>query len=174
MRLDQLGSTLWILCNVASWSVYVGGAVVMEFVWRPAQEHLPMSQIGVACRRMGRRYRWVACFALVGAGTSDIAIVAVTGNGGAAFDATSSYGRTTIALALCWVALVITLSTLTFVAHPGLHVRSSTEMTEAERAESRERVRLAIRRMDLVLRIDLAIALVSLFPAASLVGGGLM
>lgn len=161
-----VAQTLWGFVHVVSWATYVGGAVVMEFVWRPTQEHLPMSQIGVACQWMGRRYRWVALLALIGAGVSGVALVRTGPTGDSVV--------TPVILAVCWLVLAATLAMLTFVTHPGLHARTTADMTEPERLAARNQVRLAMRRMDLVLRIDLVIALVALVPAASLAGGRLL
>jgi uncharacterized membrane protein len=64
---------LWTFVHVVSWSTYVGGALVMELVWRPAQQALPPSQTAVACQWMGRRYRWLSLVALLAAGVSGVA-----------------------------------------------------------------------------------------------------
>lgn len=164
-----LSLTLWTSVFVVSWSVYVGGALVMELVWRPVQEHLPMAQIGVACRWMGRRYRWVALGALVGAGVSGLALrPSVVPDG----DAASGAGWAGWALAVCWCILAFTLALLSLVTHPGLHARTRTSMTEAERQAARQQVGRAIRHMDLVLRIDLLVALVALIPTAAVLTTG--
>ncbi len=163
------------------WATYVGGAIVMEVVWRPAQEDLPGAQTAVACQRMGLRYRWIALVSLIGAGATGLALLFDAGHLATSAPVireplswSTSYGRTMAALALTWALLMITLALLTFVAHPALHVRMSIELTESERLQARERVGRAIRRMDRILRLDLGVALVAMLLGASLSSGGLL
>lgn len=163
---------LWAYLELLAWSVYLGGALVMELVWRPVQEHLPMSQIGVACQRMGRRYRWLALAMLV--------VVAVVGlarlpgrESGASLSPGAPYGRTLLLLAICWLALVGLVTLMAVFAHPALHARMTSSMEEVERDEARARVARAIRRMDRCLRAELIVALVATLLAASLRLGGI-
>lgn len=161
----------WTLLHVVGWSTYVGGALVMEFVWRPAQDAMPQSQIAVACRWMGRRYRWIAACSL--------AVLAVSGVGLAArsehqLTLSTSWGRTACALVLVWLALAATLGAITFHGHPSLHTRMRADLPEEERRAAREQVRRAIGRMDLLLRIDLALALVAALLGSGLQAGGIL
>jgi uncharacterized membrane protein len=167
---DDTGTLVWAWIHVAGWAVYLGGALVMELVWRPAQRHLPQSQIAVACQWMGRRYRWVALSALLVAGVSGAALVVSDDR---AVELSSSHGRTVLALGACWVVLVGTVAVIAVVAHPALHVRMSTELSDDERQAAREQVRRAIGRMDAILRFDLALALIAALLGASLESGGL-
>ncbi|MCZ7534891.1 MAG: hypothetical protein M5T61_02380 [Acidimicrobiia bacterium] len=121
----------WYL-ELLAWSVYLGGALVMELVWRPAQEHMPMSQIGVACQIMGRRYRWVALAML-----SLIAATSLTllpGRSPQALTFSTQLGRTIIALVICWVLLVALVGSMAFFAHPSLHVRMPSHLDPDGRA----------------------------------------
>lgn len=158
--------------ELVAWSVYLGGALVMELVWRPAQEHMPMSQIGVACQLMGRRYRWVALTML-----SVIAVVSLTllpGRAPETLVISSSFGRTILVLVICWFLLVALVGSMAFFAHPALHVRMPSHLDPEARAAARAEVGRAIRRMDLILRMELVVALVATFFAASLPHGGLL
>lgn len=163
---------VWGYCGLMAWTVYVGGALVMEFVWRPAQEHLPMAQIGVACQKMGRRYRWIALLTLVVAGASAAAELALR-DPTVSLSVNSPYGRTVVALGACWVALVGIVSMMTFFAHPALHVRTTSDLDPDARAVARERVARAIRRMDRCLRAELVLALVATLVLATLSAGGI-
>ena len=174
-------STFWTFVHAMSWSVYVGGAVVMEFVWRPAQQALPPSQTAVACQWMGRRYRWVASAALLAAGLSGAARLFESGYLSASrpwfrapLTLSDGYGRTMLVLVVLWLALLTTVTMLTFIAHPALHTRMAADLTDQERRAARERVARAIRRMDRILRFDLYVALVALLLGASLSSGGLL
>ncbi len=158
--------------EMLAWSVYLGGALIMELVWRPAQEHMPMSQIGVACQIMGRRYRWVALTML-----SVIAVTSLTllsGRGSETLALSSSSGRTILVLVICWFLLVALVGSMAFFAHPSLHVRMPTHLDPEGRSAARAEVGRAIRRMDLILRAELAVALVATLFAASLPQGGLL
>lgn len=159
----------WSLLHVLGWSTYVGGALVMEFVWRPAQEAMPQSQIAVACQWMGRRYRWVAGVALALIGISGVAMLI---RGDEELTLSTAWGRTAVALMLVWVAMAITLGSITLHGHPSLHTRMSADATDAERDAAREQVRRAIARMDKLLRLDLILALLAALLGVVLHSGG--
>jgi uncharacterized membrane protein len=155
-----------------AWATYVGGAIVMEFVWRPAQRDLPAAQTAVACQVMGRRYRWLALFALVvvaGAGAARV------GDRGAhdSLALSDPYGRTIAGLAVCWVVVFALVTSMAFVAHPALHVRTPADLDASARAAARAEVARAIRRMDVVLRAELVVALLAVLLGAALRSGGL-
>lgn len=164
-------SLLWSFVHVVSWATYLGGALVMELIWRPAQADLPPSQTAVACQWMGRRYRWIAAGALAGLGLSGAALVA---DGDRSLSLSDSYGRTLLAVAILWAVLVVTLASLSFVTHPGLHTRTRVDLTDEQRAAAREAVRRSIVRMDRALRFDLLVGLVAAFLGASLHSGGIL
>ena len=117
----------------------------MELVWRPAQRALPAAQTGAVCATMGRRYRWLALGALVVAGATGLPRVA---------------GAVRVSALVCWAALVTIVSYTSARAHPALHARTSADLDPGERAAARAQVARAIRRMDIVLRVELALALV--------------
>lgn len=178
--MDALSLGLAFL-HVLGWAVYVGGALAMEVLWRPAQEHIPPSQVNVTCQAMGRRYRWLALAAL--------GVIALSG-AGRLFESglvslhppvfrpplvlSQAYGRTILALAVSWTGLVALVSVMAVAAHPALHARTAAEMAPEERKAAREAVRRAIRRMDALLRAELALAFVTLLLGASLHSGGLL
>lgn len=147
---------------IVAWGVYVGGALAMELLWRPAQRHLPPGQTNVVCQRMGRRYRWLAL------GVLAVAAAATVSGGDVTISLTSGRGRLGVALTACWVLLVGGVTAMAFFAHPALHARTSPSMSAEDRAAARERVRHAIRRMDVLLRLDLAVSMVAVLLAASL------
>ena len=158
--------------DLLAWSVYLGGALVMELVWRPAQEHMPMSQIGVACQRMGRRYRWIALAMLCVIGVTSLTML--PGRAPDTLTLSSRFGRSVLTLVLLWFVLVALVASMAFSAHPALHVRMSSDLDPDARAAARAEVGRAIRRMDRILRSELVIALVATVFAASLPAGGLL
>lgn len=163
---------LWAYFGLLAWAVYLGGALAMELVWRPVQEHLPMAQIGVACQQMGRRYRWVALTMLMVAGGSAVAeLVARVPD--VSLSPGDPYGRTVLVAGACWVTLVGIVGMMAFLAHPALHVRMASDLDPEARAAARARVARAIGRMDRCLRAELVVALVATFVVATLTVGGI-
>lgn len=160
----------WTFLHVVGWSTYIGGALVMELIWRPAQNAMPQSQIAVACQWMGHRYRWIAALSLAALAVSGVGLLATSDH---ELTLSTSWGRTTWALILVWVALAATLAAIAFYGHPSLHTRMRADLTDDERRAAREQVRRGIRRMDVLLRIDLALALVAGLLGSSLHSGGL-
>lgn len=172
-------TTAFAAVGVIGWGVYLGGAVAMELIWRPVQEEIPPSQVNVVCGRMGRRYRWIALTALVvvaaSAAAELVASDAVSWSTlGAHFSPASRHGRTLLLTVTGWSVLLVILVLLTVWAHPALHVRMEPDMSRRERERARARLRRAIRRMDRLLRADLAVAFATVLCAASLPWGGLL
>lgn len=148
------------------WAVYVGGALFMELVWRPLQRHVPPAQTGVLCNAMGRRYRWLALGSLgliaatavawqvVGGPTSPVSGVAA----GGAVAAWRSAG-----LAAIWAVLVALVAAMGLLVHPRSHARRRPD----EDSDELRRLRLrAIRVMDVLLRVELGVALAGALVAA--------
>ena len=144
------------------WAVYVGGALFMELVWRPLQRHVPPGQTGVLCNAMGRRYRWLAIASLV-------AIAATCG----AWQVTGGPGELSparwLALGAAWVVLASLVTVMGLLVHPRSHAR--LEQGE-DRAELKRRRMRSIRVMDVLLRIELGVALVGALVAAWPHGSG--
>lgn len=157
-------------------SVYLGGALVMELVWRPAQRDLPPPQVGVLCQRMGRRYRWVALGAL--------GLLAV------AWTAWRALGRATVPLpagvapaqllagaslvtlaAACWGVLVALVLAMGVLLHPRSHWRGRAGAGGTGAIETRRRRLRAMRVMEVLLRVELAVALAA--TALAVVSGGI-
>lgn len=173
--------TTWLgFVHAVGWATYFGGAIAMELLWRPAQVHIPPSQVNVVCQRMGRRYRWIALSALAAIALSGIGLLVQAGHVSVRAPIfrppvmlSSPYGRTLIALGLCWALLVALVAVMAVAAHPALHARTPAEMTPEERDRARAAVRRAIRRMDLLLRCELGVAFVAALLGVSLRFGGL-
>lgn len=150
------------------WAVYVGGALFMELVWRPLQRHVPPGQTGAMCLAMGRRYRWLAlaCLALI-AGTA-VAWSAAGGDLAAGSGNRSAAPWSTAALGAAWAVLVGLVVVMGLLVHPRSHARSRRGQDEGE---VRRRRLQAIRLMDVLLRVELAVALagalVAVWPVPS-------
>lgn len=149
---------LWGFVQLSAWAIYAGGAFAMEAIWRRTQPSLPQSQIAVACQWMGRRYRWMAAIALGAAAAGGSGVEATAG---------SDPGPAGPLVWLGWLALVFVLALITFVGHPSLHVRSGADLSDEERAAARAEVARAIRRMDVLLRVDLVLAALTLLALAA-------
>jgi len=151
-----------------AWALYLGGTMTMELVWRPVQRCLPPGQVNVLCQRMGRRYRWIALGSLALAGCALAPALRRP------HLLSSAYGRTVVAGLFCWALLAAGVLTMALLAHPALHVRQHASLSAEERAVARARTRRAIRRMDVLLRSEIVLALVAALLAASLPSGGLL
>lgn len=153
--------TLVATAHVLAWSVYLGGAIVMEFVLRHAQASMRGSQVAIVCQKAGYRYRWWSCVCLTLLLISGIVLARpiVPGSGQAIV---------VMALGGVWLALVLLLALLSFYIHPELHIRVAPSMSEDEVKEERKRVGRAIVRMDITVRAELGLALL-----AALLGAGL-
>jgi uncharacterized membrane protein len=164
-------TTLGFLFTV-EWATYVGGALFMELIWRPLQRDVPPAQTGALCNAMGRRYRWVAlgCLGLIAAtavgwslagsstmGSGSAAAVGGPGSPGAIG------GWRSVALLVVWLVLVTLVILMGMLVHPASHARVSPGQDSAEL--SRQRLR-SIRLMDVLLRVELGVALVGALVAA--------
>ncbi len=135
------------------WAVYVGGALFMELVWRPLQRHVPPQQTGVLCNSMGRRYRWLALACLVAMAATGAAWQ-LDGGGLAAWRAGG--------LAAAWGSLVALVAGMGLLVHPRSHARLQPG---EDRAALRRRRQRAIKVMDVMLRAELAVALLGALVA---------
>ena len=142
------------------WAVYLGGALFMELVWRPLQRHVPPAQTGVRCQSMGRRYRWMA-FTCLG-------LIAATGVAWRAVGGPATVWQTA-ALAGAWIVLVVLVASMGLLVHPLSHARLRPG---EDRAELRVRRLRSIRVMDVLLRVELACALIGALIAVWPHGSG--
>ena len=167
--------------HAIAWAVYAGGAVTMEWVLRYAQREMPPSQVGVVCKNAGMRYRWLGLGALAVIGLTGALMLMRVDDGELAARAGSpelalsdAYGRTMLLLALAWVALAATVAAMAFWLHPAQRKRSHPEMTRDEIAAERQRIGVAIKRMDRALKFELVLAVLAVGIGASLHTGGLV
>lgn len=147
-----------------AWTVYLGGALAMELVWRPVQRDIPPSQTGAMCRWMGRRYRWM--------GLGALGLVAVTWSTGRALGSTvllasrqtvaappPTGGWPALATVACWVCLVALVLGMGVLLHPRSHARWKAGADPATQAAARRRRARSMRFMEVLLRVELAVAL---------------
>jgi uncharacterized membrane protein len=166
--------------HVVAWATYVGGAITMEVVLRHAQQYMRTSQVFIVCQRAGERYRWFGLASLMLLGLTgaimvlriDDAVLAAR-DGSPALSLADAYGRTLLLLAIVWLVLAAIVGHIAFRAHPAMHARQRAGMTEEEVQRDRHRVGAAVRRMNQLLHLELAIALVALLLGASLRAGGI-
>jgi uncharacterized membrane protein len=172
--------TLIATVHALAWAIYIGGSLTMEVILRYAQRTMPPSQVAVVCKHAGSRYRWVGLGALLLIGASGGAMVLriddaylATRPGDPELSLSDAYGRTLLLLAIAWVALLAAVSAMAFWLHPAQSKRSHPGMTSEEIAQERQRVGVAIARMNRVLRFELVLAIVAAGLGASLHAGGL-
>lgn len=153
--------TLLASLHALAWSIYVGGAIVMELVLRHAQASMRGSQVAIVCQRAGHRYRWWSFVCLTLLLVTGVPLASPITPG-------STQALVVVALGVLWLALVSILALLTFYIHPELHIRVSPSMSEEEVRQERGRVGRAIVRMDITVRIELGLALLAILVGASL------
>lgn len=166
--------------HAIGWSVYAGGAITMEWVLRYAQRTMPPSQVAVVCKRSGGRYRWFGLVSLLVIGLTGLGMVLRTDDadlagrvGSPRLSLADPYGRTLLLLAIAWFVLAAAVAAMAFWLHPAQAKRSPAEATPEAIQRERERVGRAIRLMDRVLKLELAVSLFALALGASLHAGGL-
>ena len=148
--------------HALAWSIYVGGAVCMEVVLRHAQQFMKPSQTAYVCEFSGKRYRWWSCICL--------AILLVSGVLMALRSGVSSplYLSVLALLGVLWVVQVVLLALLSFRIHPDMHARLQPSMSAEEIHRERQRVGVAIARMDRALRTELVVVLFAVLAGAAL------
>jgi hypothetical protein len=152
----------------------------MEWVLRHAQRTMPPSQVAVVCKKAGQRYRWFGLASLLVVGISGLFMVLRLDSAELAARAghpelslTDAYGITLAALAGAWFVLLAAVCAMAFWLHPAQAKRSRPNMAEEEIRRERARIGVAIKRMDRVLRLELAVTVIALALGASLNSGGL-
>lgn len=163
--LDARLEYLLLAAHTLAWSVYVGGAITMELVLRYAQKFMRPSQVAIVCQASGRSYRWWSLVALT--------VLMITGiplalRQAGAFDVSTAIGLLLWGLCGVWLLQISILALLTFRVHPDMHARSRASMSEEEIRLDRQRVGLAIRQMDQLLRLELAGTIIAVLLGSSL------
>jgi len=156
---------LLLTAHTLAWAIYVGGAITMELVLRYAQKFMRPSQVAVVCQASGRNYRWWSFVALTVLMTTGIPL-ALRQPG--AFDPSTTYGMLLTGLCSIWLLQISILALLSFRVHPDMHARARATMSEQEIQVDRQRVGLAIRQMDQLLRLELAGTIIAVLLGASL------
>lgn len=157
MDSDTLRAILLAFALLA-FALYLGGAISMELILRFAQEDLPGPQTAVTCKVSGDRWKWIALFTILATGASTLPMVLMRSP-----VIPSAYGwvyvTAIVGCAAAWAALLTILVKMSFRAHPALAFRPDPSMSPEEFAETRQALKRAIRRMDLLLRAELGIAI---------------
>ena len=172
--------TVLAATHAAAWAIYAGGSITMEWVLRYAQRTMPPSQVGVVCKNAGTRYRWFALGSLLVTGITGAAMVLRLDDteladrmGSPELTLSDSYGRTLLLLAAGWLALFATVAGMAFWLHPAQRKRSRPDMTSEAIAAERQRIGVAIKRMDRALKFELVVSVLMIGVGASLHAGGL-
>lgn len=146
-----------VLLGIAllAFAIYLGGAVAMELILRFAQEDLPGPQTAITCKVSGDLWKWIALVSLSITGVSIAAMLLLRSS----VIPSGWYGVATAGFGASWVALMSILIKMSFRAHPALAFRPDPSMPPEEFAETRRALKRAIRRMDILLRTELGIAI---------------
>ena len=140
----------------------------MAIVWKPLQKGLAPQQTAVLCEKMGEKYKWVALSSLSVIGISWILL----GLSDHEFFRSGSLGIKGVTYlqgaigAVCWVGLVVVVMLMGVKLHPNSHKRASLKDAELSLEEMKLRRRKSIKKMDLLLKAELSIALIAVFTLA--------
>lgn len=166
----KLLETLIAWIHILAWAVYLGGAIAMEFILRHAQSFMRGSQVAVVCQNSGRKYRWLSFVCLLLLLVTGLMRAGITESTESTeiTETTLLYSFLLFSIVLIWVLLLGILGLLSFHIHPEMHLRVSPSMTEQEVTIERQRVGVAIRQMDIWVRIELLLALLATLAGAAL------
>ncbi len=150
-----------------SWAIYLGGALIMSLVWKPVQKYLPPGQTAIVCETMGRKYKWI------GLGSLSLFALSWLGLGFQSLLVSKSgldYSNFTVLLGavavILWMALVYLVLSMGLKIHPSSHVRISAVLDSEKRDEIKLARKAAIKKMDLMLKVELMVALLLSFVIA--------
>ncbi len=164
-----------------SFAVYVGTLVYSEFVLEPAASAVAPAQGAVVRRRAGERHmliNWSALLLLLITGVLRLGYMNLLAFPGTFFlttrVASSAYGRTIFTMFGLWCVLAALGLLMTFALRPVLIGKIDPTLTSSERERRQQRMVSAARMMTIVMRADLAIAVVIAVLGVSLGSGGLI
>jgi len=166
--------------HIVSMAAYAGGAFVMEFVLTPAQKAVPPSQARIMGEKTSQRYLWVAWIALAMLALTCVARLVLMHQ--LSFSPPffrdrltlgDPYGRTTLALFLVWLIMVINGGILTFRIRPKLAQKFGSSATAQQVAKAQAEQERAAQWASRIVRIDLALAVLAIVFGVSLRFGGL-
>jgi uncharacterized membrane protein len=162
-------------------AVYIGGAVAMEYVLKPAQRAIPPAQAQVMGQKTADRFLWLVWGALI--------LILLTGalrlqHAGmlgwewpffyGPLSLFESYGRTVLAMFLIWCVLVVNGLVITFVLRPRLAGRLSARTPASGVAAAQGSKMQAATWVERLTRFDIVAALVAALLGASLRWGGML
>ena len=163
--------------HVLGVAAYLGGAIVMEFVVGPAQKAIPPAQAQVMGKKTADRFLVIAWSALGLILASGILRLYTVDNESLLTSSDlvdSQYGRTLLAMIICWTALVVNGSIITFFLRPRLTGRVVAAGSAAQaQAHTQAQIRAATW-LGYFTRADLGIALLVALFGASLGFGGML
>jgi uncharacterized membrane protein len=161
--------------HVLGVAVYLGGAVIMEFVVGPAQKAIPPAQAMVMGRKTADRFLVLAWSALGLILVSGLLRLYSFDNEDALLGSRlwdTAYGRTLFGMVLLWCVLVVNGAIITFVLRPRLTGRSDAGVSAAQVQAHQSGQVAAATWIERLTRVDLGIALfVALLGSALQYGG---
>lgn len=161
--------------HVLGVAVYLGGAIVMEFVVGPAQKAIPPAQAQVMGKRTADRFLILAWSGLTLILASGLLRLWSLNSESVLFGErlwSTEYGRTLLIMVSMWTVLVINGSIITFVLRPKLTGKVSPGLTAAQVQTHQQAQIRAASILSTITRIDLGIAFVVAFLGSSLGLGG--
>ena len=164
-----------------AFAVYIGGLVYAEFVLAPAADAIAPAQ-GVVVRQKAGNWQlvmaWSSLAVILATGLLRLGRMEVLEFPGTFFlkesYASTSQGRTIIAMMALWLVLVALGAVMTFLLRPMLVGKMDPRLSQVQRQRRQERMMGAAKWMTVVMRADLAVAVTIVVFGASLIYGGLL
>jgi putative copper export protein len=164
-----------------AFAAYVGGLFYAEIVLTPAAGSVAPAQGAMVMRKAGDRQMiisWSALLVILVTGALRLGYMHLLAFPGSFFlkhaTATSAYGQTIFAMFGLWCVLAALGLAATFRLRPMLIGKIDPTLSQAEREARQERMMGAARWMSIVMRADLAVAVVIAVLGVSLASGGLV
>lgn len=172
---------LYQIIHDLGFATYIGGLVYAEFVLAPAAGAVAPAQAAVVHRKAGDRQMiisWIALAVILVTGILRLGHMHMLAFPGTFFlihnVASIEYGQTIFTMFGLWCVLVALGLFSTFKLRPTLIGRIDPTLPQEERNRQQERMVSAARWMSIVMRADLAIAVVIALLGVSEASGGLV
>jgi uncharacterized membrane protein len=172
---------LFQILHDLAFAAYIGGLFYAEIVLTPAAGSVAPAQGAMVMRKAGDRQMiisWTSLFVILITGALRLGNMHFLAFPGSFFlnheTATSAYGQTIYTMFGLWCVLAGLGLVATFRLRPVLIGKIDPTLPQAEREEHQERMMSAARWMSIVMRADLAVAVLIAVLAVSLANGGLV
>ncbi|MCE7884262.1 MAG: hypothetical protein DYH08_10435 [Actinobacteria bacterium ATB1] len=157
--------------HVIGVAVYLGGAVIMEFVVGPAQKSIPPAQAMVLGQKVADRFlvfAWSALGLILASGLLRIFTIRVESFLFGENVFSTPYGKTLLTMVCLWGVLVVNGAIITFVLRPKLSGRMAAQVSAGQAQSTQDAKLKAAKWTTWLTRVDLGVAFVIALLGVSL------